>query len=206
MRLTLARKHRFVLNFTASPLVEGSTDDLHVTVHLATETGGAAAAQTALRLEVAGYAGVPIVSAGAYVNASPAGHWELLAGATGSGVYTTAVRPVGGWQTSQPIKLAMMVETVDALGATEAERRFPFDGSSVQAYAALGFSFTPFRTLAVSPAPSPQLPPPSSPPPSPPTSRHRTKCRSSTASRRAHQLIHTNQKSRPLRQMGCACT
>ena len=86
LRLTLARKHRFVLNFTASPLVEGSTDDLHVTVHLATETGGAAAAQTALRLEVAGYAGVPIVSAGAYVNASPAGHWELLAGAAGGGV------------------------------------------------------------------------------------------------------------------------
>ena len=158
MRLTLARKHRFVLNFTASPLVEGSTDNLHVTVHLATETGGAAAAQTALRLEVAGYAGVPIVSAGTYVNASPAGHWELLAGAAGNGVYTTAVRPVGGWQTSQPIRLAMMIETIDALGATEAERRFPFDGSSVQAYAALGFSFTPFRTLIVSPAPSPQLP------------------------------------------------
>eukprot|EP00964_Phaeocystis_antarctica_P129025 scaffold92855_cov30-Phaeocystis_antarctica.AAC.1 len=67
------------------------------------------------------------------------------------------------------MQLAMMVETTDALGATEAERRFPFDGSSVQAYAALGFSFTPFRTLPVSPAPSPKLPPPSQPPPpSPP--------------------------------------
>ena len=30
--------------------------------------------------------------------------------------------------------------------------------------------------------------------------------RSSTASRRAHRLIHPIQKCRPLRQMGCACT
>ena len=111
-----------MLNFTASPLVEGSSDELYIAVSLATETGGAASAQTALRLEVAGYADAPIVSTGTYVKALPAGHWELLADQASSGVYAAAVRPVGGWKESQSLQMAMMVETSDALSASESQR------------------------------------------------------------------------------------
>ena len=97
LRLTLARKRRFVLNFTTSPLVEGSADDLHITVHLATETGGAASVQTAVRFEIAGYDDPPSITTGRYVEASSARGWEVLAGTEGDGAYAVAVRPKRGW-------------------------------------------------------------------------------------------------------------
>ena len=165
LRLTLARKRRFVLNFTTSPLVEGSADDLHITVHLATETGGAASVQTAVRFEIAGYDDPPFITTGKYVEASSARGWEGLAGTEGDGAYAAAVRPERGWVAGQSVMLAMMVETTDARGVSEAERRFPFGGSSVQAYIDMGFSFKPFRNLSVSTQPEGPLSPPSPSPP-----------------------------------------
>ena len=32
-------------------------------------------------------------------------------------MYVAAMRPVGGWRASQPLQMAMMIETSDALGA-----------------------------------------------------------------------------------------
>ena len=63
---------------------------------------------------------------------------------------------------------------MDASGASETARRFPFLGSSHPSYSAQGYAFAPFRETAVAPAPSPPLPPllpPSRPPPSPPPPR-----------------------------------
>ena len=174
LRLTLARKYRFLKNFTASAVpIEGSSGDLRATAELATESGAAATAQTVVRFEIGGYTGDPVMSAGTFVGATPAGHWEVASGVIGGGVYEVALRPGAGWDVQRPLQLAMMIETTDALGQSDAERRFPFYGSSIQTYGDMGFNFSPFRTFAVvGPPRAPPLPsaPPSAPPPLAPPS------------------------------------
>ena len=52
--------------------------------------------------------------------------------------------------------IAIMVETDDALGDTEAERRFPFFGTSAPLYAQLGYTFEAFLEFRISPQPPAQ--------------------------------------------------
>jgi len=180
LTLAVARKLRFLVEYSLDDagMHYGTTADLVVSVRLLNERSEPAELQTNVRMEFE-YSGVAVYSVGSADAGAvtPANHWVAHAHNSGDGYYRVAVHPAAGWAAGS-VGVAVLVETVDALGQGDTERNWPFLGSSVEQYATLGYNFVPLLTTSVtigppSPPPVPlppaplagyQPPPPSSPP------------------------------------------
>ena len=182
LQLVVARKYRFLANVSVddSRVVQGTNGPLLVTVLLYDEASEPATRRTSVRMEL-GYRGAPPLYALGEADTaeeeglsrggvSPAGNWLARASdATGrAGAYGVAVAPDGGWEPQEdPVGIAIMVETVDALGNADEERKFAFFGSSASPFGELtpvGMEpFRPFRFFSVQSAGS-SPPPPFRPP------------------------------------------
>ncbi|KAG8459670.1 hypothetical protein KFE25_003122 [Diacronema lutheri] len=65
-----------------------------------------------------------------------------------AGSFVVSVYPASGWPPlSRHIGIAVVVETKDAFGAQDEQRRFPFLGSSIEPYASLAFTFQALLSL-----------------------------------------------------------
>ena len=199
LQLAVANKYRFLSTVVvdSSLVVQSTSGALEVMVTLINDKSLPAEAQTGVRLEIGfhgalpagdwtGSVGPPAVLEGTAGGTSGASNnWIVGASHVGGGVYRARVHPQGGWPgITSSIGVAIMVETVDAQGAGEAERNFPFLGSSAPGYAELASGSQPFRPLrtfsmgdvtGVPPQPPsppvidpPLLPTPSPPPQTPP--------------------------------------
>ncbi len=205
LQLAAANKYRFLTEVAidSTGVRQGTAGALSIVVRLVDHESQPAASQTSVRLEIglvstagtnawSGAVGAPSFSTGtSNGTAGTAGNWLARASHGGNGEYTVVVRPQSAWPAQgTSIGVAVMVETEDAFGTTDAERLVPFLGSSAEPYASLAVDrsqpFRPLRSFAVGgplgqppsqppsaplpspPPPSPQRPPPSPPPPLPP--------------------------------------
>ncbi|KAL1521827.1 hypothetical protein AB1Y20_021478 [Prymnesium parvum] len=169
LQRVVADKFRILVNasFESSTLYAGSTNDVVVVVQLFDSASEPAVARTGVRLEIE-YQGDAVYSGGSSSagQVASSGNWLANASHVGGGLYRTAVHPASGWELRTGIGVAVMVETVDALGLSDGEREFPFLGSSAPPYSTVGYSFEPLLRFSISAAPSPPpVPPPPSPPP-----------------------------------------
>ena len=190
--LALAKKYRFVGN---ASLAITPARQLTFEATLLDETSTPATTQTLAWLELqfmpdgtmAASPSPPPLSFSLGTEAGFSGESNLLTQTAhvSGGTYGIIADSTDEWEIGAMWNVAMMIETTDALGASETTRRFPFFGSSASEYAEQGFSFVSFRQAVVTTAlplppttpplpPSPPLPPlpttpPMTPPPSPST-------------------------------------
>ena len=173
LQLATANKYRFLANVTveSSQVASGTASPLVVTASLVDDLSEPATDRTTVRYEIgyslpgsdfAANAGLPVYDAGtSNGTAATTGNWLARSAHIGEGRYTITVRPAASWQsTSSPLGIAVMVETQDSFGVGEAERNFPFLGSSAEPYVQLAGgtrAFIPLRYFDVPPAPPPAL-------------------------------------------------
>ena len=132
LTLALGNFFRFFVSESVddSAVAVGNEEDIVVEVRLLDResnpaTGGAqtGGVQTGVRIEFE-YTGAYEVATGTEGGtAASTGHWLTNARDMGDGYFHVAVHPVGGWGRTGAINVAVLVETTDAAGSSEAGQR-----------------------------------------------------------------------------------
>ena len=154
-----ANNERFVANWTYGPTATGG---FYLRVRLLTPQGQPATAQCGLRFILS----TRLNTRARFSTAASLTQEGLLVAAAALGDGWHGLESLGPPDATENVTFAFLVETVDALGQSDPDRRFPFYGTALPPYDAYYPRFVEFATIPVVALPRRSVTaPPTTPPP-----------------------------------------